>query len=70
MGEDLKKTKELVDMIKNELEHLETVYDMDVRGQRLAYADVLTMVPDVDYSNDQQPANSVQNIIYSITKQK
>ncbi|MCQ2414579.1 MAG: hypothetical protein MJ063_00810 [Lachnospiraceae bacterium] len=51
MGEDLKKTKELVDMIKNELEHLETVYDMDVRGQRLAYADVLTMVQDL-YEND------------------
>lgn len=51
MGEDLKKTKELVDMIKNELKHLETVYDMDVRGQRLAYADVLTMVQDL-YEND------------------
>lgn len=51
MGEDPKKTKELVDMIKNELEHLETVYDMDVRGQRLAYADVLTMVQDL-YEND------------------
>ena len=51
MGEDLKRTKELVDMIKNELEHLETVYDMDVRGQRLAYADVLTMVQDL-YEND------------------
>ena len=47
----MKKTKELVDMIKNELEHLETVYDMDVRGQRLAYADVLTMVQDL-YEND------------------
>ena len=51
MGEDLKRTKELVDMIKNELGHLETVYDMDVRGQRLAYADVLTMVQDL-YEND------------------
>ena len=56
MGEDLKKTKELVDMIKNELEHLETVYDMDVRGQRLAYADVLTMVQDL-YENDLKALN-------------
>lgn len=51
MKEELKKTKELAEMIRNELDHLNTVYDRNVSGQRMAYVDVLTMIQDL-YEND------------------
>lgn len=51
MNEELGKVKELVDMIKEELDHLDTVYDKNVNGQRLAYTDVLSMIQDL-YEDD------------------